>query len=310
MSHAGDSERMDSGRTDPGRGISDRSHAFGPLEVLDSPERVRLDLEIAGPMSRAFAFSIDYSLVLLLILLGVLLVVSGSQQLISWFSEVAFVKDAVERVTAWLSDPNAGEGDLMTRGVVLTFGLWMLLDLTLTTIYFLFFETVFRGRTPGKQMTHLRVVSTDGAQIDWTASLLRNLMRMVDSLPTGYLLGAVAMMISPRVQRLGDVVAGTIVIRERASMGRERMEDAVIAPEVEAGFRFTGAELAAVGEVERRLIRRTLQRAETLSDRAARSILDRTTRAIFRSIGRLEPVEPGLQRDFLLALLQASERLH
>jgi uncharacterized RDD family membrane protein YckC len=299
MSQAGDSERFDQAR----------SHALGPLEALDSPERVRLDLEIAGPMSRAFAFSIDYSLVLLLMLVLVLIVVSGSQQLIAWFSEFRFLQDLFERLTAWLSDPDAADGDLVERGVVLAFGLWMLFDLTLTTLYFLFFETVFHGRTPGKRLTGLRVVSEDGRQLGWSASLLRNLMRMVDSLPAGYLLGVVSMIASPRVQRLGDLVAGTIVIRERATLARDVMEDAVLAPDVEAGFRFTGEELAAIGEVERRLIRRTLRRAESLSERAARPILDRTTQALVRRIGRLDPVDPRRQRDFILGLLQASERL-
>ena len=72
---------------------------------------------------------------------------------------------------------------------------------------------------------------------------------------------------------------------------------------------FTRDELAAIGEVERRLIRRTLRRAESLSRRAARPIVDRTTEAICRRIGRDEPVESEEQTDFLLALLQASERL-
>jgi uncharacterized RDD family membrane protein YckC len=293
----------------PERSALDRSNAFGPLEVLDSPERVRLDLEIAGPMSRAFAFSIDYTIVLLLMTLVVLLVVSGSQQLLSWAADVSFVKDMLERLTSWLSDPDAGDGDIVTRGIVLTLGLWMLLDLTLTTLYFLFFETVFQGRTPGKQWTELRVVTEDGAQLGWSASLLRNLMRMVDSLPAGYLLGALSMLFSPRVQRLGDLAAGTIVIRERAPLAVDVMEDAVLAPDIEAGFRFSGDELLAIGEVERRLIRRTLRRVESLPDREAQPILERTSQAVARRIGRPEPVESRLQRDFMLSLLQASERL-
>lgn len=72
--------------------------SLGPVESLDSPERVRLDLEIAGPMSRAFAYSIDYSLILLLMAAGLLLFVSGSQQLIDWFSEVTLLQDLFDRV--------------------------------------------------------------------------------------------------------------------------------------------------------------------------------------------------------------------
>lgn len=287
------------------------AQSLGPVEAIDSPERVRLDLEIAGPMSRAFAYSIDYSLILLLMMSGVLLLVSGSQQLIDWFSEFSFAQDLLQRLAEWLevSDQGEDQGDVLLRGLALAFGIWLMLDLFVTTSYFLFFETLFRGRTPGKRITHLRVVSDGGSVLSWRQSLLRNLLRMVDSLPAGYLVGVVAMLISPRVQRLGDVVAGTIVIRERDDDSSDVMADVVIEPEIEAGFRFTRDELGLIGEVERRLIRRTLRRAESLSSRAAQPIVERATQAITRRIGRADPIPSKQQRDFLLALLQASERI-
>jgi uncharacterized RDD family membrane protein YckC len=288
-----------------------RPESLGPVEALDSPEQVRLHLEIAGPMSRAFAFSIDYSLILLLMALGLLLFVSGSQQLIDWFSESTFLQNLFDPVVDWLevSETDAHENDVLMRGLALAIGIWLILDLFVTTSYFLIFETLFRGRTPGKRLTHLRVVTDGGSVPGWRQSLLRNLLRMVDSLPTGYLVGVVAMLISSRRQRLGDLVAGTIVIRERESFVSDVMTDVVLPADVEAGFRFTRDELAAVGEVERRLIRRTLRRAGSLSDRAARPIVDRTIEAITGRIGRRDPVASGRQHDFLLALLQASERL-
>lgn len=294
---------------DPIQRAQGRLQSLGPVETLDSPERVRLELEIAGPMSRAFAYSIDYSLILLLMTALLLLFVSGSQQLIDWFSEFSFAQDLLEGVTEWLdvSDEDGGNG--LLRGLALAVGIWLMLDLFVTTTYFLIFETLFRGRTPGKQLTRLRVVCDGGNVLGWRQSLLRNLLRMVDSLPAGYLVGVVAMLISPRMQRLGDLVAGTIVIREREAFVNDVMADVVIAPDVEAGFRFTRDELSLIGEVERRLIRRTLRRAETLSSRAAQPIVDRATEAITRRLGRADPIAAKQQRDFLLALLQASERL-
>jgi uncharacterized RDD family membrane protein YckC len=295
---------------DPIQRTYGRSPLLGPVERLDSPERVRLDLEIAGPMSRAFAYSIDYSLILLLIAAGLLLLVSGSQQLIDWISEFSFAQDLLERVADWLDVSDEDEGNILLRGLALSVGIWIMLDLFVSTSYFLIFETLFRGRTPGKRLTHLRVVSVGGSVIGWRQSLLRNLLRMVDSLPAGYLVGVVAMLISPRVQRLGDLVADTIVIREREDHVSDVMSEIVLAPDIEAGFRLTREELSLIGEVERRLIRRTLRRAESLSNRAARPILERATRAISQRIGRSDPIiASSQQRDFLVALLQASERL-
>ena len=282
---------------------------LGPVEALDTPERVRLDLELAGPMSRAFAFSIDYSLILLLMMLGLFILVAGSQQVIDWLSQFSFLENVFSRLSEWVSDPGEIDSDMFLRGLALSVGIWLILDLIFTTCYFLFFETLLRGRTPGKMLTRLRVVSIDGRVIGWRQSLLRNLLRMVDSLPMGHLVAIVAMLASPRVQRLGDLVAGTVVIREQQAFDPEADLGTRVAPDVEAGFRFTRDELAAIGEVERRLIRRTVRRAESLSDRAARPIVERTTQAITRRIARSEVVESSQQRDFLLALLRASERL-
>jgi uncharacterized RDD family membrane protein YckC len=295
---------------DPIQRAYGRPPSLGPVEMLDTPERVRLDLEIAGPMSRAFAYSIDYSLILVVMMAGLLLMVSGSQQLIDWFSQFTLAQDLFERVADWLDVSGEDQGNALLRGLALTIGVWLMLDLFVTTTYFLIFETLFRGRTPGKRLTHLRVVTEAGSMLDWRQSLLRNLLRMVDSLPAGYLIGVVAMLISPRLQRLGDLVAGTIVIREREDVVSDVMAEVVIAPDVEAGFRFTREELNLIGEAERRLIRRTLRRAESLSDREAGPILARSTQAITRRIGRDDPIASKQQRDFLLSLLQSSEHLH
>jgi len=281
---------------------------FGPMQPIDSPEQVRLELEIAGPMSRAFAFSIDYSLILLLMLAGFLIVVSGLGQIFSWVSEIRIVQEAFARLLEWLGSAESSGELPLWRGLALSLAVWVLLELTLTTLYFLCFELFWDGRTPGKRMTQLRVIREGGARVGWRDSLLRNLMRAVDSLPTGYLLGLAAIVVSPRGQRLGDLVAGTLVVRERASQSSEVTEMLAIDPDVEAGFRFTRDELAAVGEVERRLIRRTLRRTETLSERAAGPLLERAVSALLQRIGRREAPASPLRRDFLVALLRASER--
>lgn len=79
------------------------------------------------------------------------------------------------------------------------------------------FELTWRGQTPGKRLMSLRVLSRDGSPASGGQILLRNILRLVDFIPFGYTVGVVSMFISEHGQRLGDLVAGTVVIREDAA---------------------------------------------------------------------------------------------
>jgi hypothetical protein len=83
--------------------------------------------------------------------------------------------------------------------------------------YYVFFETMGDGRSPGKRALSLRVVKEGGYPIGFIDSVLRNLLRAADILPVGYLLGLLSMAGDARFRRLGDRVAGTmVVVEERA----------------------------------------------------------------------------------------------
>jgi uncharacterized RDD family membrane protein YckC len=76
------------------------------------------------------------------------------------------------------------------------------------------FEVLASGRTPGKRWNGLRVVRSEGQPIGFLASATRNLLRLIDWLPSLYLVGMVSIFVTGRNQRLGDIVAGTVVVRE------------------------------------------------------------------------------------------------
>jgi uncharacterized RDD family membrane protein YckC len=80
------------------------------------------------------------------------------------------------------------------------------------------FEVYASGRTPGKRAAGLRVVRGGGQPVGFVASLVRNVLRLVDYLPAGYLVGAITIVFSEKNQRVGDLAAGTIVVRERAAV--------------------------------------------------------------------------------------------
>ena len=81
--------------------------------------------------------------------------------------------------------------------------------------YFALFEAFNNGRTPGKRVAKIRVIHQSGRGVSFVEALGRNLVRIIDYMPGFYGVGIVAMFLSRRSQRLGDMVAGTLVVRER-----------------------------------------------------------------------------------------------
>ncbi len=83
--------------------------------------------------------------------------------------------------------------------------------------YDVLFEVRSRGRTLGKRWTGLRVVRTGGRPVTFVPSSVRNVMRLVDILPAFYAIGMLSIFVTARNQRLGDLAAGTLVLRERTA---------------------------------------------------------------------------------------------
>lgn len=90
-------------------------------------------------------------------------------------------------------------------------GIFLLGFFLLEWFYPVFFE-VLKGATPGKKMFHLSVCMDNGTPIGWGASILRNFLRTVDFLPLLYMTGLIAMLCNRNFKRLGDLVAGTLVV--------------------------------------------------------------------------------------------------
>ncbi|MEL7537760.1 MAG: RDD family protein [Pseudomonadota bacterium] len=111
----------------------------------------------------------------------------------------------------------------------LGFGLILLLAFLLLWFYDVIFEVFNHGATPGKSALNLRVMNINGTPVGWSGSLIRNLIRFVDSLPGVFFVGFVSVLLSPRFQRLGDLAANTIVVHAAANRpaqraGTERVE--------------------------------------------------------------------------------------
>lgn len=159
-----------------------------------TPERVSLQFDLAGIGSRAAAALVDSCIqfALYLALLVVFLFV---------FSPISsVVEDMAGDAAAWL-----GVAVIIFVVLGLFFLLWG---------YYLVFEAAWNGQTPGKRLLGIRVIRENGYPIRATDSVVRNLVRVIDAPPFGFVIGVLVMLFNDRAKRLGDFAAGTIVIRE------------------------------------------------------------------------------------------------
>jgi uncharacterized membrane protein SpoIIM required for sporulation len=162
-----------------------------PALEIDTALGVPLDLTIAGPGARAYAFAIDW--------------VIRSALAAAWFAVLAFLVNG----SFTMSPPD----DSQT--------LWFLLvALPASAIYFLYhvvLECALSGRTPGKRIAGVRVVAVGGSAATLGQHLLRNVFRLVDSLPVVYSVGLATTIATRRHVRIGDIAAGTLLVYDRAA---------------------------------------------------------------------------------------------
>jgi uncharacterized RDD family membrane protein YckC len=164
---------------------------------IGTPENVTFGYEVAGIGSRFLAAIVDTALIVLLqiVVFGLLFSLAGGLA-------------TLESIASWLV------------------AAFTLLSFALFWGYYIFFEVVWNGRSPGKKWAALRVIRSDGSPITLTESIIRNLVRLVDFLPLYYALGVLTMFIDGRSRRLGDLAAGTLVVRDGGPVTLESLADA------------------------------------------------------------------------------------
>jgi uncharacterized membrane protein SpoIIM required for sporulation/uncharacterized RDD family membrane protein YckC len=180
------------------------------LEV-ETPEHVMLDLEVAGVGSRLLAAVLDT-----VILTGI---GAAAALLVAFLTSYGVLPSSGAGFT-WLAALLVGAG----------FALW--------NGYFILFEGLRAGQTPGKRFVGIRVVQDTGHAVTIGAAVIRNLLRIADALPPPYLLGLGLIAFHPRGKRLGDLVAGTVVVRDRPAAAIPGVRKPDAEPEPAAGVPF------------------------------------------------------------------------
>jgi uncharacterized RDD family membrane protein YckC len=154
---------------------------------IDTPELVAIEMPLAGIGSRFIALLIDYLIwsagLVVLLLVGVVVLPAVH----------AFSKISEQWVVA-----------------IVIFSVFLV-----QWGYFTLFEAFWNGRTPGKRVARIRVIQRSGRAIGLFESMARNLVRYVDQIPFFYAVGVVTMFATRQHQRLGDLAAGTLVVRDR-----------------------------------------------------------------------------------------------
>lgn len=163
---------------------------------IKTPEYVSLQFQLAGIGSRAAAFILDQlilTVVNIILFIIFLLVTKGMK---SW--------------------------GIFHNSESLPLAITIILYFIINGGYFFAFEFFSGGKTIGKKVLGIRVIQENGHSLTLLSSFIRNLLRLIDSLPVSYFLGFIMMFFHPKHKRIGDLVAGSIVVHERKAKKKKK----------------------------------------------------------------------------------------
>ena len=251
--------------------------------TLQTPESVELEFTLAGIGNRAYALLIDY-LVWSIILIGFF---------IAW---AIFSSQLLEAIENFVGSSKQLRLWLVAIQLLITFFIYV--------GYFVIFETLWQGQTPGKRFVKIRVIRDDGRPVSLQQSTLRSLLRPVDDL---FFLGVFFIVFGKREKRLGDWVAGTLVIQEERPVVSSSFP---VSKEAEtlATQLLSEANLAAMLAEDFAVIREYLQRRAAMIPEA-RAELSRQLAHQIKDIIALEKVPKGVTANqFLEAVYLAYQQ--
>ena len=251
---------------------------------IDTPENVAFGYQVAGLGSRFLATLLDTSIIVLLqviVSVAFLVVINGLDN-----------RDASGGLSGWV---------YAAYGIVNFLFYWD---------YYIFFEMLWNGQSPGKRWTGIRVIRTDGTPITLSESFVRNLARLVDFLPFAYGIGIISMFLDKQSRRLGDLAAGTLVVHDQAPISIQSLSIKRTVNFSMQGFKnisLDGFPIERLTNDDLNLIEDFLSRREQLTHRETLAIqilntLHTRLSLPLASINRIEA------EDTLLAILQAAQK--
>jgi uncharacterized RDD family membrane protein YckC len=258
--------------------------------IIETPERVPLHFALASIGNRFLACAVDHTIQV--VALGIIAIASII------LANIDIVERAFESAPKWV------------YAVMI-----ILLFLTFSG-YFAFFEWIWSGQTPGKRWLKLRVIREDGRPITFWEASVRNLLRSLDMMPAPfYSIGLISVFATTRDQRVGDMVAGTVVVREReaeAPAFAEVFASPVSDPALRRSFKpvsFT-ASLNSLTESEIQVVETFLRRRWDLGDTPRQWMAWRVALPILYKIRPNYDLETFTYEGFLEELLHRYLQQH
>ncbi len=264
---------------------------------IETPENIQIAYKPAGLGTRFLAWVVD-SLILLLIMFVL-------------FMLMLFVGAASDSVLRTMFEPVQQLGDELDGGdeqsvelvMFYLLGVWMMIWGLGSFFYYGISELCLRGQTIGKRSSKIRVVKIDGFSLDAVSILVRNIFRVVDHLPLLWIVP----LLSAKSQRLGDMVAGTIVIQQevpKLTGVRARLSGRAAA---DATFRFDAGQLKKLRPQDVDAVERLLERWRELPAQRRASLVEQIATGLVLRLEVNAPVE-GERTQFLEDLLAAEYR--
>jgi uncharacterized RDD family membrane protein YckC len=258
--------------------------------VIETPERVPLHFALASIGNRFIACAIDHGLQALTVI-----VMAIAFTLIANYSSLG---NQFSNAPKWVQA-----------------GLILIVFLILSS-YFAFFEWIWNGQTPGKRWLKLRVIREDGRPVTFWEAAVRNLLRTADMMPFPfYSLGLISVFISLSDQRIGDMVAGTVVVREReaeAPVFAQVFASPVSDPALRRSFKPVDfvAELNVLTEPEIEVVETFLRRRWDLEDMARQWMAWRVSLPIMYKLRPTYDLSTFTYEGFLEELLHRYRAQH
>lgn len=242
--------------------------------TFQTPESVELEFTLAGIGNRAYALLIDY------LVLGLTLIVF----LILWATLFFVLRDVFDDFG--LSDRALGLWFLAIQ-ILIAFAIYV--------GYFVFFESLWQGQTPGKRFVKIRVIRDDGRPVGLQQSTLRALVRPIDDI---FFLGTFLIAFGKWEKRLGDWFAGTIVIQEEHSVRADNIAITEPARDLAVQLRIEG-DFSRLKSENFAIVREYLRRREVMLLKAKHELSRKLADRVKDIIG-LDDIPPDVTADLFL----------